>query len=200
MFLSRGLSTIVISFALTLRGWGVQAPYGTHPDVVDGTVSLPLPDTVTSATQPQSVTGRDYSVRDNEVVKFAKRKGNLNLLTRDGKVPPPGTTDARLVIGSTFGASVITNRRQFAEQRLMSTSSTINVAITEAHEVHIDDLEGLELVADAVNTDANKPVFIFQTILFSGAGYYLMQGFGPAEEKADCLEGFRRVAASFHRK
>ena len=179
---------------------------GNNFQLYAGIIDRILADTVPQGTAPGgpvsagASSGATFTVKESAGLRIAERKGNMCLLTRDGKAPRPSSDDTFLMIGTARPKTPLKGRRKFAEQRLMSTGSTINVSIVEGRDVRIDGIDGFEFVADAIDTDINQPVVIYQVVLFDKERYYLMQGFGRPAERKECLEAFRGVAGTFRRK
>jgi thiol-disulfide isomerase/thioredoxin len=144
--------------------------------------------------------GVNFEVAENQLFKFAQKRGNFCILTRDGKSSQTASADPYFLTGSSHQQSSIPDRKKFAEERLRSTGGVSGISIAETNELHIDNISGYEFIALAKDTDLNRPVVIYHVMLFADNRYYIMQGFTPPEQRDRNIRAFREISRSFRRK
>lgn len=159
----------------------------------------PAPASGVDATRLTAPAGLNFELAEHRAFKVAQKRSNFYVLTRNGQMSTTATAEPYFLAGSAHRQSVETDRAKFAEERLRSTGAISNVSIKESKKVQIDNISGFEFIAEAKDTDLNKPVVIYQAMLFTDNRYYLMQGFTPPQEKDRNIRAFREIAGSFRR-
>ena len=91
------------------------------------------------------------------------------------------------------------DKLKLAEQRLFQTALTKIKSVTSSSEVTIDELQGYELVADAVHSDTGSPLILYQVMLFESGSYILIQGRVGAHLGSEFLPSFKGMAKSLRR-
>lgn len=125
--------------------------------------------------------------------KFIKYLSGSLLYSTDGKIP---TINPTLIIANSFSKIVTENRRQYAEDRLKKLPQGEQNVIKESNEINIDDLEGIEIIANGKTSD-DIPILIYQVMLFNEIGdYYLIIG-ECRESFEENLLKFKKVAKTF---
>jgi len=151
--------------------------------------------------QVDQLAGLNFSIKDDPAMKFAKRVSGLMLMTKDGSLPGKPNNDPIFIVGSAVSQVNVEDKKKFAEQRILQTEGLSGAAIKKANEVTIDGLPGYVIIAEARQTNPpEQPMVVYQTLLFDGDSYFIMQGFTPPEEQKKYLEIFERIAQSFRRK
>jgi len=135
----------------------------------------------------------DVSGTGFKAVKYMS--GSL-LYSIDGKIP---TDKPTLIIGNSVSSVLPENQKQYAEERLKKLPQGEFSEIKEIRKITIDGLTGYEIVANG-KTHENKPIIIYQVIIFNDKGdYYIITG-RSEEEHQKYLDVFRKVAKTFKRK
>lgn len=151
--------------------------------------------------QVDQLAGLNFSIKDDPAMKFAKRVSGMMLMTKDGSLPGKPNNDPIFIVGSAVSQVDVEDKKKFAEQRILQTEGLFALAIRKASEVTIDGLPGYVIIAEARQTKPpEQPVVVYQTLLFDGNSYFIMQGFTPLEEQKKYLEIFERVTQGFRRK
>ncbi len=141
-----------------------------------------------------------FVVREVPPFRVAEKKPNFTMLTRDGLNSRAVNEGPYFIVGSMYAKSPISNRRKFAVERLQGTGSVIGISIVEAKEIQIDNIAGYEFLAEASDTQFNKPVIIYQVILFAENRYFVMQGYTTLSDREAHVKAFRAMASSFKRR
>jgi thiol-disulfide isomerase/thioredoxin len=183
-----------------IREWSGGNNFETYARAIEPLLAAGRPNNAVVRGDPSVSAGLTFAVSENRLLRIAQKKSNLCILTKNGKLTQVANDDPFFMVGSAYAKSNIKDRKGFAQERLRATGSVSNISVKQAKEIRIDELDGYEIVADAKDTDVNKPVVIYHTVLFCENRYYLMQGFSKPEEEKENVEAFRSIAASFHRR
>jgi thiol-disulfide isomerase/thioredoxin len=141
-----------------------------------------------------------FSITAPAGLRVAQAKSNLVVLTPTGTLNEKPSDDPLYIAGSAYAKTAITDRKQFALERLRATGSLTAIAVRETKEIRVNDLPCLEIVAEGTDTDINKTVLVYQAMVFADNRYYVVQGFGRPAERDRLLGMFRTATASFRRQ
>ena len=167
-------------------------------------LSLPIKQALLSATWSASETaatfaGLTFRVDPAPRLKLAGRVGNLVMFSESGKIQPSDSTQAMLIIGSSFAEVTITDVEAFARARAAKTTRIGPLRNVQGRTVTTDGLMGYELVARTNDLQSGKELRMYQLILADRTTYYLAQGFVTPERAPVVLPQFRLVTGSFRR-
>lgn len=141
-----------------------------------------------------------YAVTATPDLKFTKRIQNALLYTKDGVVPATNPNDPILVVSQAISTVVVIDPREYSQKRLALTQQATNIEIVSTEPITIGGLQGYEIVANAVDASTNKPILVYQVMLFEGQTYYIIQGLVDSNAKSKYLPKFKEIAASFRKK
>jgi hypothetical protein len=141
-----------------------------------------------------------YAVTATPDLKFAKRIQNALLYTKDGVVPATNPNAPILVVTQAISTVVVIDPKQYSQKRLTQTQQAKNIEIVSTAPITIGGLSGYEIVANAVDASTNKPIVVYQVMLFEGKTYYIIQGLVGSETKSKYLPEFKKIATSFRKK
>jgi hypothetical protein len=151
---------------------------------------------------PPSASGSDvgFTIAASEKVKSVPGVGKMLAYTKDGIIPANSPADPLFIVTPSFSEMAISDKRQFAIQRLLKISHTKIDSITATTAIKIDGLDGYEIVADAKDATSDTPLVIYQVMLFDDRSYILMQGLVGTKGRAEYLPAFQSMAHSFKRQ
>lgn len=153
---------------------------------------------VSEPPQPEEAAGALFDLVPAEGLKAARRLGNKLVLTASGEFPAPQSTDPILVAGASPARGlVIQNRRDFAIARTLAITGLKEIRITRTRTVSIGGLEGVEVVAKALDRATGERMIVCQTLLFGRTELFLMQGIARDAERGTYLPAFRKTMESF---
>jgi hypothetical protein len=141
-----------------------------------------------------------YAVTATTDLKFAKRIQNSLLYTKDGMVPATNPNDPILVVSQAISTVVVIDPKDYSQKRLALTKQAKNIEIISTDPITIGGLQGYEIVANAVDAATNKPIVVYQVMLFEGQTYYIIQGLADSNAKSKYLPEFKKIATSFRKK
>jgi hypothetical protein len=167
-------------------------------------LSLPIRRAVLSATwsAPGSSTSQEgltFRVNPTPALKLAGRVGNLLLFSESGSMQPKDSTEAMLIVGSSFAESPITNVEAFARMRASKTTRIGPLQEIQGRPLSVDGLLGYELVARTNDTQSGRELRMYQLVLADRTTYYLAQGFMTPARAPHLVAQFRLVMGSFRR-
>lgn len=137
-----------------------------------------------------STTGTDFI--------FAKSMSNMLIYNRDGKTPTEKSDKASLVVAKAFSKVAITDKKEFATNRIKTLPVQIH-KINTTNSVTINGLSGFEISAEGVNRKTGIKEMAYQLMLFTEDGYYII--FGSAESDFERnLAAFQKIALTFKMK
>lgn len=133
-------------------------------------------------------------------MKIARVLGNGILLSKGGVFPAKGIETPILVAGASASKRLsIPGKKAFSEARLQKTSTLKDVRPRTTEPIAIDELEGFESVADAIDIATGKAAIVYQVILFDADGYYAIQGIASEQEGRTQLPTFKQIARTFRK-
>jgi hypothetical protein len=118
-----------------------------------------------------------FTVSGTTSLKIAGRLQNSLFLNASGNLPlPPDSTDVSLfVIGQALSDMEVSDKTEFARQRLKNTVNLIDIQILEERDVTVAGLPAREILASA-KSKSGQQVFLLQTIAYGRGSYFVMQG------------------------
>jgi hypothetical protein len=127
---------------------------------------------------------------------LAKYQNGTLLFSKDGKIP---TTAPTLIVGSSFSAQTIADKKQFALDRLKQLPGGLTAQIQSLIPVKHGNLEGFEIVASA-KIYSDKEDLLYQCLFFDQKGNYFMAVGLANTEMTKNLQIFRKMAESLQPK
>ena len=143
--------------------------------------------------------GLTFRVDPAPKLKLAGRVGNLVLFSESGKIEPSDSTQAMLIIGSSYAEATITDVEAFARMRAGKTTRIGPLRNILGRTVTTDGLMGYELTARTNDAQSGKDLQMYQLVLADKTTYYLAQGFVTPQRAGVILPQFRLVTGSFRR-
>lgn len=144
--------------------------------------------------------GLSFTFSEKGELKLAKRIANLLTFTKSGIFPSKAVDDPIFIIGQAISKIEVDDVEGFAKSRIGKTASVTGIEIEQSNTVIIDNLNGYEIVARGKDLDSGQPMVIYQTMLFEGQSYYIMQGLISGKQRQKYLTVFKEMAGSFKRK
>jgi len=186
-------------FGTLVREFTGGNSYEQYKSIIDHLLAAEGPKDIARPSSPPPA-NLNFIIRETPPFTFVQKRPNLYVLSGGGAAPQEASEEPIFMAGSAYAKSAIGDRKVFAHSRLRATGGVRDVSITATNQVTIDNLEGLECLAEGFDTDLNKPVSLYQVMLFDGNRYYLMQGFSPPAERDTHIRSFRIMALSFTRR
>lgn len=145
-----------------------------------------------------SLDGLSYKIQESESLKITKRMNTALAMTRTGDPFPSESAEPLLVIAPSFGKVETGDLAAFAEKHLKSTASLIEAEVVKGSvkSLKIGGLDAVELQANAEDARNHRPVKVYQAIVVSADGYYVIKGIVKAELSEQFMPEFSRVAHS----
>jgi hypothetical protein len=143
--------------------------------------------------------GLTFRVDPAPKLKLGGRVGNLLVFSESGKIEPSNTTEAMLIVGSSYAEASVTDVEAFAKERASKTTRIGPLKIIEGRSVTTDGLPGYEIVANTYDLKSSQDIRMYQLVLADKTTYYLAQGFVTPQRAAAVLPQFRLVTGSFRR-
>jgi hypothetical protein len=167
-------------------------------------LSAPIRRAVLSATWKSSGPGASqegltFRVTPSPGLKLAGRMGNLLLFSESGKMQPNDSTEAMLIVGSSYTDRPITNVEAFARSRAAQTTRIGPLRDIQGRAMTQDGLMGYELVARTSDTQSGRELRMYQMILADRTTYYVAQGFTTPQRAPALIAQFRRVLSTFRK-
>ena len=176
---------------------------GAYPKNIT-TLSLPIKRALLSAAwkapgASSSQEGLTFRVTPTPRLKLAGRVGNMLLFSESGTTQPNDSTEAMLIMGSSYAESPITNVEAFARARASKTTRIGPLREIQGRALTLDGLPGYELVARTNDTQSGRELRMYQLVLADRTTYYLAQGFVTPQRAPLLVAQFRQVTGSFRR-
>ncbi|MES2462189.1 MAG: hypothetical protein V4671_16510 [Armatimonadota bacterium] len=149
---------------------------------------------------PSADAGLPFIITPSAKMKQAKGIGKMLLYTKDGVVPTKAPADPLFVVAPSMGSALVGNRGDFARKRLLQMDQTTDIQITAHQPVRVNGLDGFESLATGKDAKSGTPLRLYQTLLFDGESYIVMQGLVGSEQSAVYLGDFKGMARSLRRK
>jgi len=126
--------------------------------------------------------------------------GTSKVYTLDGRLEPErrGETRSAFMVAPSLDKRPIADPDKLAVNLLASLPGYKEVKPGEPQDVKISGLDGVVVWADAVDTDDNTPVHLYQAMLIGkDGGYYRLIGIATPGQAAKLTPEFPKIAESF---
>lgn len=147
------------------------------------------------AAEPVEQKDLGFELSDVPGLKLASRIQNALVFTETGQLPDKKLdyTPSAFVAAQSFSLTklVIDDRAAYARQRLEKSPEIDGPEIFSESDLSIAGMPGREILATA-KSKAKENLFIYQVMLFSDKGYYIMRG--------DCQTKFRNTQEPIFRQ
>lgn len=120
------------------------------------------------------------------------------MFTSDGFVPVKSTDKAFFSVGQAISNLMISDRKQFAIDRLKMLPNGTKITVENIAEVSIDKMSGYEINAWGEDEKGQKEL-VYQNILFVDNSYYIMVALA-SNDYEKYLGQFRAISQTFKRK
>jgi len=192
----------IVAFGDAQRTYMVSAAF---PEAQAAKVELRLKAAVLSATRdaaaaPAADAGLPFTVTPGAKLKLTTTVGKTLLYTKDGVIPAKSPADPLFIVAPSVGMVAVADAKEFARKRLLQTDQIAGVTVTSHAPLKVDGLSGYETVANATDAASGTPLPVYQTMLFDGGGYILMQGLVGAAQGGAYVPEFKKAARSLKRK
>jgi hypothetical protein len=141
-----------------------------------------------------------FGVTATPNLKFAKRILNGLFYSKGGTFPLTSVNDPFLVVTEAISKVIVADRQRFAKKRIEQVQQVKNLKIGSVQPVSIGGLSGYEIIANATDMANDRPVTVYQVMLFEAQTYYIIQGLVDNSSKAEYLPEFQKIATSFRKK
>jgi hypothetical protein len=142
----------------------------------------------------------DYTVDiENTKLKYANVLANAIIYTVDGKVPTESDDKTFYTIASSLGKIEITDKKQYAINRLNKTATIKNISPNNIQEIEINGFKGYEIIAKGINEKTGKEEQIYYVMLFNDNLYYLLMGVAENDFENN-IDLFKKVTKTFSLK
>lgn len=141
-----------------------------------------------------------FTIAAANKMKSVSGVGKMLVYTQDGVIPAKSSTDPLFIVAPSFSEVTISDRRQFAIQRLLKTEHMKIDSVPTTTAIKIDGLDGYEMIAEAKDVTSASPLVVYQVMLFDDRSYILMQGLVGTKVRAEYLPAFQAMARSFKRQ
>ena len=137
---------------------------------------------------------------ENTKLKFAKSLSGMLLYTADGKLPTESNDKTAFIAGVSIANVQTVDEKLTAITRLKRMPYT-NLKIDEdrINEIEIDGISGYEIVGEGLNNSDGLNEFVYQVMLFTDNGYYIMVG-TTNDNFEQNLELFKKLSRTFKRR
>lgn len=133
-------------------------------------------------------------------LKLAKQVTNALLYTKNGVFPALSIDDPIFVVVPSVIQQFI-DPEPFAQKRILGIENITQLEIKKSQKVVINNLKGHEIIASGIETRSQKPITIYQIILFdTNDYYYIIQGQIGKSNHQKYLPLFKMMAHSFQVK
>ncbi len=127
--------------------------------------------------------------------------GKALAFTKDGRFQPTAPSDPLLIIALSLGTVPVIDPESFATRYLYQTSYTTIEKIESTLPINLDGLNGYETIAKGTDRKTGLPIKVYQVMLFSEAGgYVIMTGLVGAKNAALYLPKFKATARTYRGK
>lgn len=137
---------------------------------------------------------------ENTKLKFGKSITGMLLYTVDGKVPTESKDKTSFTVGLSLANVQTIDKKLTSINRLKRLPYTdLKIDENKISEVQIDGISGYEIIAEGLDNTTRTKEQIYQVMLFTDQGYYIMVGTTQSEFETN-LELFKKVARTLKRK
>jgi hypothetical protein len=180
----------------------------TFPKAQAHRLSAPLKEAVLSVAllpadaDPQAKTNLPFSITPSpqlaEVTEL-RGAGVMQIFSKDGVwSSKPAPEEPVLIVAPSLGPVIIADREMFARHRLMQYPQLESVAVESVNAIALDQQQGFEIIATAIDRDSQTPLRIYQVMLFPEAGgYVVIVGMVGLDGAAQYLPAFQSTARTY---
>ena len=137
---------------------------------------------------------------ENTKLKFGKSMTGMLLYTVDGKVPTESNDKTTFIVGLSLANVQTVDKKLTAITRLKRMPYTdLKIDENKINEIEIDGISGYEIVGEGLDKSNGTKEFVYQVMLFTDNGYYIMVGTTKNDFEQN-LELFKKVARTLKRK
>jgi hypothetical protein len=183
-----------------VKDWSGMVTMQEYGAVLDPLLAQPMPAGMNPGVSSKPVPGLNFALSAIGSFRFSKKESNLCILTKQTASGKLKGDESTFMAGSSYADHLITDKKAFVAERLRTTGGVTKLSLGEVKDITIDEVGGLEVVAEATDSDTQAPLIIYQVILFDDNRYYVMQGFTTPGQKEEDLKAFRDMARSFKRQ
>jgi hypothetical protein len=126
--------------------------------------------------------------------------GTSKVYTLDGRLEPEraGETRSAFMVAPSLDKRPIANAEKLSVALLASLPGYKNFKPGETHSIRIGGLDGVEVEADALDEDDDKPIHLYQAMLMGkDGGYFRLIGIATPEDETHIAGEFPKIAHSF---
>ncbi len=169
-------------------------------------LSAPLKKVVLSVTPSQRAISANVlalpfavtAVKGMNLVKKLTGIGKVAVFTKDGNMPIGSPADPLFLIAPSLGEVSVGDEKMFATRRLSNYPQADIVTMKSSQPITIDNLSGWEIVADALDRKTKTPLKIYQVMLFSKqGGYVVMTGLVGDQQAERYMPKFKAIALTY---
>ncbi len=139
--------------------------------------------------------GLSFRIDESPRLEIAQRVSNMLILNLSGEIAEGEPSEAMMIVGSSFEASV-GDLEEFSRRRLKMMDGVVDVGDFQGREITVADHAAYELTASGTDEDSEAPLALYQVIVPAGDVYYIAYGQVGAADAAEYLPEFRQVAQS----
>jgi len=135
-------------------------------------------------------------------LKLAKNMSGTLLYTTDGNVPPQSEDKTSFIVSPSLGNMYFPDKKQaFIERMKKLPYKNLTINEHSIKEVTIDGIGGYEFTSEGISmaNNSGKNELIYQVMLFSDNGYYLLIGNAKTDYAQNTIL-FRKIAGTFKKK
>jgi len=137
---------------------------------------------------------------ENTKLKFGMNMTGMLLYTVDGKVPTESTDKTSFIVSPSVANVQAIDKQLTAINRIKRMPYTdLKLDENKINEIEIDGLSGYEIVGEGIEKTNGAKELIYQVMLFTDNGYYLMIG-TSRNDFDENLDLFKQVAKTFKRR
>lgn len=133
-------------------------------------------------------------------LQFAKSISGMLSYTVDGKLPTASDDKTNFIVGISYASVQSIDKKLTALNRVKQLPyNDLKIADNGVSEIEIDGISGYEIVAEGTNSVTGAKDLVYQVMLFSDNGYYMLVGIAKADFETN-LVLFKQIAKTFERK
>ncbi|MBW4622495.1 MAG: DUF1653 domain-containing protein [Cyanosarcina radialis HA8281-LM2] len=141
-----------------------------------------------------------FAITSTPALKFSDRLINCLAYTQDGTMPVKSAAAPMLVACQSIGSARVSDREQFAKERLEKTALIEKISIESGKAIEINGIDGYEIIATASDSETKESIIVYQVLLFEPNSYYIIQGRVGSKLRSEYLDDFQIMAMSFKKK
>ncbi len=142
--------------------------------------------------------GLGFRIRETPSLRVADRMANMLFLTRPGAAVPAPPGEPLYIVGTSRRPDAAAGLRDLARSALEGITEVTSLAVQSEEALTLGGHEGVETVAEGVDTGTGDRVVVYQALLEGGADrIFLMQGLVGGDRAERYLPEFRALTRSF---